>query len=81
MLNGIKKIKRFILKRGFNLTPKKDIDRKEIVNNNKLNNENELVILDFINNRSFKTFDRDETGKITRSIKKELRIRVEYDIT
>ena len=81
MLNGIKKIKRFILKRGFNLTPKKDIDRKEIVNNNKLNNENELVILDFINNRSFKTFDRDETGKITRSIKKGLRIRVEYDIT
>lgn len=70
---------RFILKREFNLRHRSEIPKEFIVEKNKLNLEDEKVILDFVNTRKYASFERDDDGNLNKIIRNGLRIRVECD--
>ena len=71
---------RFILKREFDLKHRSEVLIETIVKNNKLNLNDENVILDFVNTRQYHYFDVNENGKRTKILQNGLRIRVECDI-
>lgn len=71
---------RFVLKRQFDLTEKKDIHPEDIVSNNRILNSKENIILDFSMKYTTRTFDKDENGKISMNLRNNLRILVEYSI-
>ena len=74
---------RFICKSQFKLTNKNEITREEIISKvlgkDKENGGN-IIILDFIHKQCFPIFEKDEKGKITKSVINNVRVKVEFDI-
>lgn len=71
---------KFILKNDYSITNKKEIPRELIVNKNTVIENDEKILLDFINRQNIKKFEKDKNGKTTMIRINTLRIIVEYDI-
>ena len=71
---------RFICKKSFNFTPKKDITKEMIKKNNNLNNtDNYITILDVISNQRFNIFEKDKNGSRVRKTIENIRVRLELE--
>ena len=71
---------RFICKKSFNFTPKKDITKEMVKKNNNLNNtDNYITILDVISNQKFNIFEKDKNGSRVRKTIENIRVRLELE--
>lgn len=80
--NGVKDqyLIRFILKQEFDLSVPKEVPEELIIKNNKIDLEEQNVLVDFINTRQYFSFEKDKKGKLNKVVRNGLRIRVECDI-
>lgn len=71
---------KFILKNDYSITNKKEIPRELILNKNTVIENDEKILLDFVNRQNIKKFEKDKNGKTIMIRINTLRIIVEYDI-